>query len=142
MVLSIAPLTPVVGYNMMLSCAHRMLSINYNHCAFVSGTVYTSMYGILLGLVILLIILIIYTGTCPSQWPGQLCAALDRMRRCKSCAGCSGGSNITTAPAAEGYRTNSCIGTFDCMGENFTSTGDIAANTMMRGFQYRSTLPG
>ncbi len=51
------------------------------------------------------------------------------------------GMDSAGASGKEPFGTQSCIGTFDCMKENYRSSGDIAANTMMAGFQNASTLP-
>ncbi len=41
----------------------------------------------------------------------------------------------------ENFHASSCVGTFDCTNETFTSNGDIAEHTMWGGYQNRSVLP-
>ncbi len=87
------------------------------------------MYALALGIVVLLIIIVIATGSCPCSWPGKLC---DAWKSCK-CPVCG---------PSESYKTNSFVGSFDSMKENYNTRRDVAAGTMMSGYQYRSTLPG
>lgn len=43
---------------------------------------------------------------------------------------------------AEEFSTQSCVGTFDCLKQNFSSIPDVGRGTMWTGYQYRSVLPG
>ncbi len=83
------------------------------------------MFSYVLSLIIIIIIIIVYMGG--AWWPKPVC---------DKCASCPPPGPV------EQYTTNSCIGTFDCMNEDFTAAGDIAAHTMWQGYQYRTTLPG
>jgi hypothetical protein len=44
--------------------------------------------------------------------------------------------------SSEKYSSSPCVGTFDCRGEHFTATNDVAAHTMYGGYYGRSVLPG
>ncbi len=90
------------------------------------------MYSLVIGIVILLIILVIFTGSCPCTWPAKVC---DVVTKC-GCPICGGLKKVD-----ETFKTNSCVGTFDCIGENFNTKGDVAAGTMFSGYQYRTALP-
>lgn len=79
-----------------------------------------------IGILVVIIVIIIFL--CP-----QTRAKLMK----KACDKC----HAAPPAAIEPYRANSCIGTFDCIGEDFTASGDIAANTMWSGYQYRTALP-
>jgi hypothetical protein len=46
------------------------------------------------------------------------------------------------AAGGEKFHSNNCVGSFDCMSENFITEADIAAGTMMGGYQNRAVLPG
>jgi hypothetical protein len=86
------------------------------------------MHSYVIGLLILIIIVLI---VCPPVWLMK--------KICNSCPSCH--SRVAASPAAESYIANNCVGTFDCLGEDFTANGDIAANTMWSGYQYRTELP-